>query len=127
MISDTESEIARARLQAVVENLDGFELARKGLWRSAVQAETWPRSRADGADGVSPDSTIWRCWAGAFDSRGYCWLDDFDLKKPENQALKSEAIRVIGRSVSRFCVGLRFATACLRNCFSVVDRDAPLA
>ena len=34
-----------------------------------------------------------------------CWQDDFDLKKPENQALKSEAIAGYRQVGVEVCVG----------------------
>ena len=101
LISDTGSEIARARLQAVVESLDGFELARKDLeirgpGRNLAEVQSgwsgWRFARFDDFE------TLGRARSTAED----LLANDFDLKKPENQALKSEALRVIGRSVSRF-------------------------
>ena len=101
LVSDADSEIAQERLKAVVENLDGFDLARKDLeirgpGRNLAEVQSgwsgWRFARFDDMD------MLGRARSTAED----LLADDFDLKKPENQALKSEALRVIGRSVSRF-------------------------
>ena len=101
LVSDAETEIAQERLKAVVENLDGFNLARKDLeirgpGRNLAEVQSgwsgWRFARFDDMEMLS------RARSTAED----LLADDFDLKKPENQALKGEALRVIGRSVSRF-------------------------
>ena len=61
LVSDAETEIAQARLQAVVENLDGFELAQKDL-EFRGPGRNWQRYRVVGADGGSRGSMIWSCW-----------------------------------------------------------------
>ncbi len=101
LVSDADSEIAQERLKAVVENLDGFDLARKDLeirgpGRNLAEVQSgwsgWRFAKFDDMD------MLGRARSMAED----LLADDFDLKKSENLALKSEAIRVIGRSVSRF-------------------------
>ncbi|MYA60220.1 MAG: ATP-dependent DNA helicase RecG, partial [Chloroflexi bacterium] len=82
LISDTGSEIARARLQAVVENLDGFELARKDLeirgpGRNLAEVQSgwsgWRFARFDDFE------TLGRARSTTED----LLTNDFDLKKPE--------------------------------------------
>ena len=101
LVSDAEGELAQERLKAVVENLDGFDLARKDL-----------EIRGPGRN-LAEVQSGWSGWRFAkFDDMAMLGQAravaerllevDFDLKKPENQALKREAVRVIGRSVSRF-------------------------
>ncbi len=101
LVSDADSEIAQERIKAVVQNLDGFDLARKDLeirgpGRNLAEVQSgwsgWRFARFDDME------MLGRARSTAED----LLADDFDLKKPENQALKSEALRVIGRSVSRF-------------------------
>lgn len=101
LVSDAETEIAQERLKAVVENLDGFDLARKDLeirgpGRNLAEVQSgWSGWRFAKFDDME---MLGRARATAED----LLANDFDLKNPENQALKSEALRVIGRSVSRF-------------------------
>ena len=101
LVSDSESELAQERLKAVVENFDGFDLARKDLeirgpGRNLAEVQSgwsgWRFARFDDLE------TLGRARSTAES----LLEDDFDLKKAENQALKREALRVIGRSVSRF-------------------------
>ena len=101
LVSDADNEIAQERLKAVVENLDGFDLARKDLeirgpGRNLAEVQSgwsgWRFARFDDMEMLGR----------ARSTAEELLADDFDLKKPENQALKIEAVRVIGRSVSRF-------------------------
>lgn len=101
LVSDAEADIAQERLKAVVQNLDGFDLARKDLeirgpGRNLAEVQSgWSGWRFAKFDDME---MLGRARSTAED----LLADDFDLKKPANQALKSEALRVIGRSVSRF-------------------------
>ena len=101
LVSDAETEIAKARLQVVVENQDGFDLARKDLelrgpGRNLAEVQSgwsgWRFARFDDLELLGKArSTAEKLLA-----------DDFDLRKPENLPLKREALRIIGRTVSRF-------------------------
>ena len=101
LVSDAEGELAQARLQAVVDNIDGFDLANKDL-----------ELRGPGRN-LAEVQSGWSGWRFArFDdlemlgkARGVAeeLLDrDFDLKMPEHQELKREAIRIIPRDVSSY-------------------------
>lgn len=101
LVSDTENETAQERLKAVVENRDGFDLARKDL-----------EIRGPGRN-LAEVQSGWSGWrfakfndvemlTRARSTAEHLLADDFDLKKPDNQALKREASRVIGKSVSKF-------------------------
>ncbi len=101
LISDAKTEVAQARLNAVLETLDGFKLAQRDL-----------EIRGPGSN-LAELQSGWSGWRFArFDDLEMLSLarnvaesllaDDFDLNKPEHLALKREAIRTIGRSVSRF-------------------------
>ena len=101
LVSDTDSEVARARLQAVVENSDGFDLARKDLeirgpGRNLAEVQSgwsgWRFARFDDLELLGR----------ARSSAEQILAEDFDLRKPENRTLKREALRVIGGQVSRF-------------------------
>ena len=101
LVSDTDNEVARARLQAVVENSDGFDLARKDLeirgpGRNLAEVQSgwsgWRFARFDDLELLGR----------ARSSSEQILAEDFDLRKPENRALKREALRVIGGQVSRF-------------------------
>ncbi len=101
LVSDAESEIAQARLQAVVENSDGFDLARKDLeirgpGRNLAEVQSgwsgWRFARFDDLELLGK----------ARSTAEEILANDFDLREPENQALKREALRVIGGQVSRF-------------------------
>ena len=101
LVSDTDSEVARARLQAVVENSDGFDLARKDLeirgpGRNLAEVQSgwsgWRFARFDDLELLGRARST---------AEGIL-ADDFDLRKSENRALKREALRVIGGQVSRF-------------------------
>ena len=101
LVSDAESETAQARLQAVVENLDGFELARKDLeirgpGRNLAEVQSgwsgWRFARFDDLETLGKArSTAEKLLA-----------DDFELRNPQNLPLKREALRIVGRTVSRF-------------------------
>ena len=101
LVSDAETEIAKARLQVVVENQDGFDLARKDLelrgpGRNLAEVQSgwsgWRFARFDDLELLGKArSTAEKLLA-----------DDFDLRKPENLPLKREALRIVGRTVSRF-------------------------
>ena len=101
LVSDAETETAQARLQAVVENLDGFELARKDLeirgpGRNLAEVQSgwsgWRFARFDDLETLSKArSTAEKLLA-----------DDFELRNPQNPPLKREALRIVGRTVSRF-------------------------
>ena len=101
LVSDAEGELAQARLQAVVENIDGFDLAQKDL-----------ELRGPGRN-LAEVQSGWSGWRFArFDdlemlgkARGVAeeLLDrDFDLKMREHRELKREAIRIIPRDVSSY-------------------------
>ena len=101
LVSDTENETARARLQAVVENSDGFDLARKDLeirgpGRNLAEVQSgwsgWRFARFDDLELLTK----------ARNTAEQILNEDFDLRQPENLTLKREAIRVIGSAVSRF-------------------------
>ena len=101
LVSDAETEVAEARLQAVVENLDGFELARKDLkirgpGRNLAEVQSgwtgWRFARFDDLELLGKARSVAE---GILDT-------DFDLKEPEHRVLRSEAVRTIGRAVSRF-------------------------
>ena len=101
LVSDAETEIAKARLQVVVENQDGFDLARKDLelrgpGRNLAEVQSgwsgWRFARFDDLELLGK----------ARSSAEKLLADDFDLRKPENLPLKREALRIIGRTVSRF-------------------------
>ena len=101
LVSDAEGEIAQARLQALVENLDGFDLAQKDLelrgpGRNLAEVQSgwsgWRFARFDDLESLGrARSTAERLLA-----------DDFDLRKPEHRVLRREAVRMIGGAVSRF-------------------------
>lgn len=101
LVSDAKTEVAHARLQAVVENLDGFELARKDLQirgpgRNLAELQSgwsgWRFARFDDLELLG--------WAR---SVAETTLEgDFDLRKPEHRVLRREAVRIVGREVSRF-------------------------
>ena len=101
LVSDAEGEIAQARLQALVENLDGFDLAQKDLelrgpGRNLAEVQSgwsgWRFARFDDLESLGrARSTAEQLLAA-----------DFDLRKPEHRVLRREAVRMIGREVSRF-------------------------
>ena len=101
LVSDAETEVAQARLQAVVESLDGFELAQRDL-----------EIRGPGRN-LAEVQSGWSGWRFAkFDDFALLGKarsvaeqvleDDFELREPENLALRREALRMIGGAVSRF-------------------------
>lgn len=101
LVSDADGELAQARLQAVVENSDGFELAQKDL-----------ELRGPGRN-LAEVQSGWSGWRFArFDdlellgkARGFAERileGDFDLRDPKYRALRREAVRMIGGAVSRF-------------------------
>ena len=101
LVSDAEGEIAQARLQALVESSDGFDLAQKDLelrgpGRNLAEVQSgwsgWRFARFDDLESLGrARSTAERLLA-----------DDFDLRKPEHRVLRREAVRMIGGAVSRF-------------------------
>ena len=101
LVSDAETEIARARLQAVVETLDGFELAQKDLeirgpGRNLAEVQSgwsgWRFARFDDLELLGKARGVAE---GILDA-------DFDLRLPEHRVLRREAVRTIGGAVSRF-------------------------
>ena len=101
LVSDSDSETAETRLDAVVENADGFDLARKDLeirgpGRNLAEVQSgwsgWRFARFDDLELL-----------GRARSTAEKLLDnDFDLNKPHHRELKIATLRVIGRTVSRF-------------------------
>ncbi len=101
LVSDAEGEIAQARLQALVENLDGFDLAQKDLelrgpGRNLAEVQSgwsgWRFARFDDLESLGR-------------ARGVAeeiLEEDFDLRQPEHRVLRREAVRMIGGAVSRF-------------------------
>ncbi len=101
LVSDAETEIAKARLEAVVENQDGFDLARKDLelrgpGRNLAEVQSgwsgWRFARFDDLETLGKART----------TAEKLLANDFDLKNPENLPLRREAVRIVGRTVSRF-------------------------
>ena len=101
LVSDADSEIATARLQAVVENADGFDLANKDLelrgpGRNLAEVQSgwsgWRFARFDDLE------LLGRARATAEN----LLANDFDLNQPEHRPLKRQAIRTIGRNISKF-------------------------
>ncbi len=101
LVSDAEGELAQARLQAVVDNIDGFDLANKDL-----------ELRGPGRN-LAEVQSGWSGWRFArFDdlemlgkARGVAeeLLDrDFNLEMQEHRELKREAVRIIPRDVSSY-------------------------
>ncbi len=101
LVSDADSEPAETRLKAVVENADGFDLARKDL-----------EIRGPGRN-LAEIQSGWSGWrfarfndlellGRARSTAEKLLTDDFDLNQPQNRELKIAALRVIGRTVSRF-------------------------
>ena len=101
LVSDAENDLAQARLQAVVENIDGFDLARKDL-----------ELRGPGRN-LAELQSGWSGWRFArFDdlellgkARGVAeelLAKDFDLAMPEHRELKRETIRIVPRDVSSY-------------------------
>ena len=101
LVSDAETEVAEARLRAVVENLDGFELAQKDLeirgpGRNLAEVQSgwsgWRFARFDDLELLGKARSV-----------AEQILDkDFDLREPEHRVLRREAVRMIGSAVSRF-------------------------
>ncbi len=101
LVSDAETEIAQARLQAVVENSDGFELAQKDLelrgpGRNLAEVQSgwsgWRFARFDDLELLGKARSV----------AEQILEEDFDLRKPKYRVLRSEAVRMIGGAVSRF-------------------------
>ncbi len=101
LVSDAETEIAQARLQAVVENSDGFELAQKDLelrgpGRNLAEVQSgwsgWRFARFDDLELLGKARSV----------AEQILEEDFDLREPKHRALRREAVRMIGSAVSRF-------------------------
>ena len=101
LVSDAETEIAQARLQAVVENLDGFELAQKDLeirgpGRNLAEVQSgwsgWRFARFDDLELLGKARSV----------AEQILKEDFDLREPKHRVLRREAVRIIGGAVSRF-------------------------
>ena len=101
LVSDAETEIAQARLQAVVENLDGFELAQKDLeirgpGRNLAEVQSgwsgWRFARFDDLELLGKARSV----------AEQILKEDFDLREPKHWVLRREAVRMIGVAVSRF-------------------------
>ena len=101
LVSDADGDVAQARLQAVVDSSDGFELARRDLeirgpGRNLAEVQSgwsgWRFARFDDLELLSKARSVGE---GILDA-------DFDLKRSENRVLRREALRVIGGQVSRF-------------------------
>ena len=101
IVSDAETEIAQARLQAVVENLDGFELAQKDLelrgpGRNLAEVQSgwsgWRFARFDDLELLGKARSV----------AEQILDEDFDLREPKHRALRREAVRMIEGAVSRF-------------------------
>ena len=101
LVSDADGDVAQARLQAVVDSSDGFELARRDLeirgpGRNLAEVQSgwsgWRFARFDDLELLGKARGVAE---GILDA-------DFDLKRPENRVLRQEAIRTIGGAVSRF-------------------------
>ena len=101
LVSDAEGEIAQARLQALVESSDGFDLAQKDLelrgpGRNLAEVQSgwsgWRFARFDDLETLGKARGV---------AEGIL-EEDFELRKPEHRVLRREAIRTVGREVSRF-------------------------
>ena len=101
LVADADGDVAQARLQAVVDSSDGFELARRDLeirgpGRNLAEVQSgwsgWRFARFDDLELLGKARGVAE---GILDA-------DFDLKRPENRVLRREAIRTIGGAVSRF-------------------------
>ena len=101
LVSDTEGDVAQARLRAVVGSNDGFELAQKDLeirgpGRNLAEVQSgwsgWRFARFDDLESLGKARGVAERILEA----------DFDLRKSENRTLRREAVRTIGRAVSRF-------------------------
>ena len=101
LVSDAETEIAQARLQAVVEKLDGFELAQKDLeirgpGRNLAEVQSgwsgWRFARFDDLELLAKARSV----------AEQILKEDFDLREPKHRVLRREAVRMIGGAVSRF-------------------------
>lgn len=101
LVSDAETEIAQARLEAVVENLDGFELAQKDLelrgpGRNLAEVQSgwsgWRFARFDDLELLGKARSV----------AEQILEEDFDLREPKHRVLRREAVRMIGGAVSRF-------------------------
>ena len=101
LVSDAEGEIAQARLQALVDSSDGFDLAQKDLelrgpGRNLAEVQSgwsgWRFARFDDLESLGRARGV---------AEGIL-EDDFDLRKPERRVLRREAVRMIGGVVSRF-------------------------
>lgn len=101
LVSDAETEIAQARLQAVVGNLDGFELAQKDLelrgpGRNLAEVQSgwsgWRFARFDDLELLGKARSV----------AERILEEDFDLREPKHRVLRCEAVRMIGGAVSRF-------------------------
>ena len=101
LVSDAETEIAQARLQAVVGSLDGFELAQKDLelrgpGRNLAEVQSgwsgWRFARFDDLELLGKARSV----------AERILEKDFDLRESKHRVLRREAVRMIGGAVSRF-------------------------
>ena len=101
LVSDSENEVSQKRLRAIVESSDGFDLARKDLeirgpGRNLAEVQSgwsgWRFARFDDLDLLSK----------ARGTAEEILVDDFELRRSENRVLRNEALRRIGRAVSKF-------------------------
>ena len=101
LVSDAEGEIAQARLQALVESSDGFDLAQKDLelrgpGRNLAEVQSgwsgWRFARFDDLETLGKARGV---------AEGIL-EEDFELRSSIHLRLRREAIRVIGQAVSEF-------------------------
>ena len=101
LVSDSQNEVAQGRLRAMVASSDGFDLARKDLeirgpGRNLAEVQSgwsgWRFARFNDLELLNR----------ARRTAEQLLADDFELKRPEHRVLRNEALRTIGRAVSKF-------------------------